>query len=558
MRRRPIEALDPAGGRVLPFAAALAAALLLASCGGEEAGPADDATAVDVPEEERYGGTAVIGALSDVPTVNPLVTADYMSAQVQRWVLFAPLVRVDADLTPRPHLARSWELSADSSEIVFRLRPDVSWHDGEPVTADDVAFTFRRATDPDVAFPNRDYFDGWEEAEVVDDTTVRFTLRPTADVLFGWSQTPVVPEHVLGDVPPSELSSHPFGTSAPVGNGPFRFVERQAGDRWIFEANEDFPEALGGRPYLDRLVIRVVPDASTLAAELRRGEVHLAVQLPPRSVTGLEGIEGLRIETFPFPRYAFIGWNTRRSPFDDGRVRRALTMALDRQQILDAAREGLGSVATGPLGPWHWAYDSAWAPLPHAADSARALLEAAGWTDADGDGVRESGGEELAFDLLTTSSPQTYQDVAVMAQSDLDEVGVSVSVRTMEGAALAGTVTDPGREFDAFLLSWQPDLSVDERHFWACDRMDRPFQFSGWCDPGLDAIMDSVPMALPRETRRDLLRRYHERVAEAQPFTFMFYEDGADGVRRELRNVEPGPRGELVGVDRWWLLPGVR
>lgn len=558
MRRRRSDPLKVERSRAAARAPAVAAVLLLAACGGGDTGGGEEPPGADVPESERYGGTAVIGTLSDVTTVNPLVTPDYMSAQVQRHVLFAPLVRLDPDLTPRPHLARSWELGADSSEIVFHLRSDVSWHDGEPVTAGDVAFTFRRATDPDVPFPNRDYFDGWSSPEVVDDTTIRFALEPSADFLFGWGQTPVIPEHVLGDVPAAELQAHPFGTSAPVGNGPFRFVEHREGDRWVFEAVEDFPEELGGRPHLDRLVIRVVPDASTLTAELRRGEVDLALQLPPRSLAGLERAEDVRVETFAFPRYAFVAWNTRRTPFDDVRVRRALTMSLNRREILEAAREGLGSVATGPLGPWHWAYDTAWRPLPHAVDSARVLLEAAGWRDADGDGVREKDGEDLAFELLTVSAPSVYQDVAVMAQADLAEAGVSMEIRTMEGGALSGTVTNPAREFDAFLLSWQPDLSVDERQFWACDRRDRPFQFSGWCDPVLDAVMDSVPMALPRDRRLSLLRRYHETVAEAQPFTFLFYEHGADGVRRQLRGVRPGPIGELVGVGRWWLLPGAR
>lgn len=529
--------------------------LSLAACGGGDAGGPDEASGPDVPETERYGGTLVIGALSDVPTVNPLLTPDYMSAQVQRYVLFAPLLRAAPDLTPLPHVARSWELSADSTEIVFHLRSDVSWHDGEPVTAEDVAFTYRRAVDPDVPFPNRDYFDGWSAPEVVDDTTVRFRLELTADFLYGWAQTPLIPEHVLGDVPPAELASHPFGTSAPVGNGPFRFVEHSEGDRWIFEAVEDFPEALGGRAYVDRLVVRVVPDASTLAAELRRGDVDITFQYPPRGLAALEEAEGVRVVRFALPRYAFIAWNTRRTPFDARRVRRALTMALDRREILAAAREGLGSVATGPLGPWHWAYDTTWSPLPHAADSARALLEAAGWTDADGDGVRERDGEDLAFDLLTVSSPGMYRDIAVMAQANLAEVGASMRVRTMEGGALSATVVNPAREFDAFLLSWQPDMSVDERQFWACDRRERPFHFSGWCDPELDAVMDSVPMALPRERRRELLRRYHEAVAAAQPFTFLFYETVADGVRRELRGVASDPRGELSSVAQWWLLP---
>jgi 4,5-dihydroxyphthalate decarboxylase len=137
--------------------------------------------------------------------MNGLVSTGYAAAQVQRHVLFTTLVRYDSLLRFRPYLARSWEISDDTTEVVFRLREDVRWHDGEPTTAEDVAFTFRRARDPDVPFPNRSYFARWDSVEVVDRHTLRFHLRPVYAPLLGWVHTPIMPQHVLGDVPPGEL-----------------------------------------------------------------------------------------------------------------------------------------------------------------------------------------------------------------------------------------------------------------------------------------------------------------------------------------------------------------
>lgn len=540
-------------GRTVP-ALVVSGLLVAAACGGG----ADDArTDGDVVEEDRYGGTAVVGAIGDIATVNPFGLNDYLGGQFARHALFTPLMELDEELEPRPLLASGWEANADTTRITVRLRQGVTWHDGEPVTAEDVAFTFRRVKDPDVGSPAQPYFSAWDSVEVLDRHTLRFHVRPVAGLFFGWTLAPVAPEHVLGDVPPGELTTHAFGSSSPVGNGPFRFVRREAGDRWVLEANPDHPEELGGRPYLDRLVFRVVPDESTLLAELRSGEVDFYHRMLPSQVDAVRSAPGLRLVAFPFPGYSFIVWNTRRPPFREASVRRALTMGIDRDEIVEAALEGFGRPANGPFGPWHWAYDAARSPLPFDRDSARTLLAAAGWTDGDGDGVRERGGDELRFELLTPDN-RLRQDIAVMMQEQLSEVGVAVEPRTRDFPSLAAALTGADRDFDAGLLSITPDLMIDQRSVWACDRAEQPMHLSGWCDPELDAVMDSLVEARDRETRRRLLRRQSELVHRAQPFTFLYFEDRIDGLRDRLRGVEMDARGELVSVRGWWIHPGGR
>lgn len=537
---------------------ALLAALALA-CGGEPDAGSDRTPADDVPEEERYGGTAVVAGLGQPPSVNPFFLTDYVGRELATRALFIPLVRLGPDQRPEPWLARSWERSEDGATVTFRLREDVSWHDGEPVTAADVAFTFRTARNPDVGAAMVHRFASWDSVEVLGEHELLFHVDPSADLstgLFAWAMTPVAPEHVLGEVPPAELSSSPFGRD-PVGSGPFRLVEHRAGDRWILEANPDFPRALGGRPYLDRLVYRVVPDESTLLAELRSGEVDFYMKVLPLQAERVREERDLRLATFPFPSYGFVVWNTRRAPFGEPDLRRAMTLAIDRRALVDAQLRGLGSPATGPLGPWHWAYDTAWRPAPHDPDSARALLDALGWRDRDGDGVREREGRDLAFDLLAPDN-RLQGDLAVMMQAQLSEVGVALRPRVREWASMVGDLTGAGRVFDAAVLSFQPDLVVDDRDLWHCERSEHPLHLSGWCDPALDAVMDSVTAASDRDSRRRLLRRYNELVYRAHPFTFLYFERRADGLRRSLRGVELDARGELVSVTEWWIHPDAR
>jgi peptide/nickel transport system substrate-binding protein len=543
--------------RVAPCAAGafLALAAFAAwGCGGETGGGAG----APAPDSAGYGGTVVVEARAEIPGVNPLVAPpDYFANQVERYVLLMPLVQLGAELQPEPWLARSWDLNADSSQIVFHLRDDVKWQDGQPVTAADVAFTFRKAKDRDLDFPNRAYFDRWDSVRVEDPHTVRFWLRPYSQFMFGWSQVAIVPEHVLGSVPDSAMAAAAFNSASPVGDGPFRFVSHRQGDRWVFEANSDFPAELGGRPRVDRLVYRIVPDENTELTELQRGDVDLYLKLPPGQLSRARADTSLAVLTFPSPSYAFVAWNTRRPLFSDERVRRALTMAMNRGQILQTVQAGLGSVATGPLGPWHWAYDTAWRPIPFDPDSARALLAAAGWKDTDGDGVVDRDGRPFRFELFTNQS-QVRRDISVMLQSDLAKVGVALVPRSLEMAALGQAVQSRKRPFDAFLLSWTEDMVIDDRDYWACDRRDEPLQFSGYCDPALDAVMDSIPRALDPDRKRRLLRRYAEMVEKAQPYSFLYNEDGAVALRRSLRGVVVDVRGELRTAAAWWLLPGSR
>lgn len=530
--------------------------LWLTGC-GEPSGGREEPGLPPVPEAERRGGTAVVGGRTSVTTLNPLVSTDFEAAQIQKHVLFMTLVRYDGAFELQPYLAESWQLNRDTTQITFHLRRDVAWQDGRPTTARDVAFTFERMKDPEVAFPNRGWFDLWEGPEVVDAHTVRFALEPHAEFLFGWSQLAILPAHLLGDVSPGELAGHPFGTREPVGNGPFRFAERPGSDRWVFERNPEFPEALGGPPRLERLVYRTVTDATTLFSELRTGGVDLVLDLPPSQMERAREDPSLRVMTRPSRSYTFIVWNSRRSPFDETAVRRALTMAMDRRQLVDAVRGGLGTVTAGPLGPWHWAYSPGRPPLPYAPDSARALLTRAGWTDVDGDGVREKGEAELRFELVTNPN-QVRQDIAVIVQARLAQVGAAAELRTMENAALGPAVTSPERRFDAAILGFEQDPVLDDRDLWACDRMAGPWGFAGYCNPELDAVLDSIPGALERETRRRLYRRYDSLITADQPFTFIFFETLAVGLRRELQGMGLDARGEFAGVRDWWIHPDAR
>ncbi|MEJ2547713.1 MAG: ABC transporter substrate-binding protein [Gemmatimonadota bacterium] len=474
----------------------------------EAVAAADSAAHVDVPERNRAGGTIVVAGRNDIVTLNPLVSTDMESAQHQVYVLFTTLVRSGPEFEPLPWLAREWQVDPEGDRITFYLRDDLYWHDGVPVTAADVAFTWERVVDPAVPFFNPAYFDAWEAVEILDEHTVRFTVRPGSNLLYGWAVTAILPEHILGDVPPSELATHPFGTVAPVGSGPFRFVD-------------------------------------------------MIVDADPRAAARLAEDESLVVTSFPSAEYALIAWNTRREPFDDPDVRRAMTLAIDREAIARVVRGAYGSVSMGPVGPWHWAFDPDWKPLPFAPDSAESLLDRAGWSDGDSDGIREKDGVPLRFELYSTPR-QSWRDIGEIVQAQLADVGVEVELRTREQASLIPLVTSPDRRFDAFMVGWSRDVPLDDRDLWACDRVDDPMHFTGWCRPELDAVLDSMRVVSDRKELERLTHRYEAMVADAQPFTFLYNVETVLARTAALHGVEADARGTWASVADWWLDPEAR
>src|SRR5690606_5451771 len=227
-----------------------------------------------------------------------------------------------------PYLAERWELAGDTG-VVFHLRRDVRWHDGVPTTAYDVLFTYERARDPRSASALGQYFEHWVHAEVLDSFTIRFRFRPHGDPLASWPFAAIAPRHLLDSIPPERLRQAAFN-HRPVGNGPFRFVSYQANDRWVFEANPDFPEALGGRPYLDRVIWRAIPDNNAQITELLTGRADLILSPFADQIRELDARPEVRAVERASRNYVFIGWDGEEPRFADARVRRALSMAIDR------------------------------------------------------------------------------------------------------------------------------------------------------------------------------------------------------------------------------------
>jgi peptide/nickel transport system substrate-binding protein len=500
----------------------------------------------------RRGGTVVIAGGSDLALVNSLVNTEGWTREFIDAALFLRLVKLNANLAYVPELAQTWRLTGDTG-AVFRIRRDIRWHDGRRTTAHDVAFTFERVKDPETASPHAEVFDQWTRAQVIDSFTIRFTWKPHVEPLFAWTLLAVMPKHLLDSIPSARMRQAAFNKN-PVGNGPFRFAQYLPNDRWVFEANPNFPAALGGRPYLDRVIWRVIPDNTAQIAEIRTGQVDMILGPRAENVQTLDAEPDLRGMMRASPRYTTVIWNNKREGLNDARVRRAMTMALNRPEMLQVLRRGYGTIVVSPVPDYHWSFDKNLAPLPFDSAGARRLLATAGWVDRNNDGVLENAaGKPLELELRVAANNQFNRDIGEIMRAQLARVGVKINVRPMDFAAMLKDVTSPERNFDGAFLTMSTDHVLNFHDMFHSSTLDNPFHATSYTNPEIDRILDRAQVTKDRVAATALWRRFQRIIRDDAPMTFLWWSPDLIVVRERLQGAQMDVRGALLTLPRWWV-----
>lgn len=509
---------------------------------------------VEAPVVPGFGGTYVEGALGAPSTLNPLLARTQAEQDLAR-LLFRGLTRVDGSGTAQPDLAASWSVSDDGLTYTFTLRDDARWHDGEPVTAQDVRFTVGLVQDPE--FPGDEALARFWRGVVVSvpsaDTVVFQLLEPFA-AFPTYAALPIVPKHLLGGVLARDLADDPFA-SQPVGTGPFRFDNRQDDGQVVeitLRAYEDFP---GGRPYLDQVVFRYYEDVERLLEALRDGSVQGTGAVPAEQLLR-PGVlpKGAIVYASPMPGYTALFFNMRDPLFASADVRRAIDLALDRERIVKGPLDGRAEVGFGPIPVTSWAYGPP--GLVHDPQAAKDLLEAAGWTDADGDGVRERGASRLSFSLLVNDDDPERVAVAQEIVGQLQRIGVQAVVQPMPAREVSGALTS--RQFSAALFGWHSATGdPDCYHLWHSAFADEGLNFTGWRNREVDTLLTEARQTPEQDKRRELYARFQAVFADQVPAIPLYYPRYYFAVDADVHGVEPvpiiRPSDRLDGLARWFV-----
>lgn len=529
-------------------------AFAMTACDRQQSGTTSTPPAAEGPHRS---GQAVVAILTDVSTFNEYLSLGDTFEMQMFDLLFPTLMTEQNDylLHPpsfAPRLATSWEFSQDNKILTFHLRPDARWSDGVPVTADDVRFTYLVQKSPEVGAPGLEIKDFITDVEVVDPLTVRFHFsRVYPYQLMDANDGHIIPKHAWSKVPFAKWPTTDFEPIL-VTCGPFRLASHTRGQTIVLERD---PGYWGNpKPYLDRIVFRVIRDATSQINQLLAGEVQLVELVPPREADRIRANPTTELIVYPSRRWGFIAWNNRHPLFSDRRVRRALSLAINRTSLVETVYHGFARVATGPVLSSMWAYNKNLRPLPFDPAQARALFAEAGWTDTNGDGTLERNGTPFAFDLLYPAGNPIRQDIAVLVQADLARVGVVCRPLQVEATALLGRLESGA--FDASLAAWDEATKVELTSVWATpSAKEGSNNFCGYSNPEVDRLIAAARDEPDYTRAKFLLDRIQELIVDDQPVTFLYEADALVGISRRIRGADINAGSVFFNVEDWYWGP---
>lgn len=497
------------------------------------------------------GGTYIEGVAGRPSRINPL----FWQSQVDRdlvALVFSGLTRTGQRGEIIPDLAESWDVDDSGRVYIFHLRSDARWHDGAPVTADDVVFTVQAIQDPAyTGSPDLKALWTAVTAEAMDGHTVRFVLEEPFAPFLSYTTLGILPAHLLADIPAAQLSESGFNRY-PVGTGPFRIQEVTV-DHALLETNPY--SAL--QPYLSHVELRFYPDRQSALGAYERGQVMGVSQVLPEDLGRIAASKSLRVYSALRSSTVLIILNLNRPVFQDRAVRQALLFATDREQLVQQVVGGEGVVAHSPVVPHSWAYHPELKRYEYNPQLASDRLEDAGWVDTDGDGIRDRQGTRLEFVLATNDDPLREQLIGEISRQ-WRAVGVLAHPVTVGNARLAEEYLR-SRRFDAVLYGWDsPSGDPALYPLWHSSQADEDGQnFGGFASEEADVVLERARQVSNKAIRLSSFRRFQEIFAEEVPAILLYHPVFNFAVDESVHGVQLGPvwtaSDRFRNIDQWYV-----
>ncbi len=499
-------------------------------------------------EDFAYGDWFVDSFSQTVGKLTPLIATDAYQSVIAGYVLESLIVRDPESFEWRPWLAHDWQVSEDGLTISFDLRPDARFSDGKPLTAEDVVFTYELIMNPDINAPAlRSYYDNFESVEADGPHRVVFRMkRPYFKSLEFSGGMTVLPRHFYEQFTSEQFNELP---GLLVGSGPYRLrvdpLEWESGTGKIeLVRNENY---WGPRPSFDRLVFREITDETAELTSFRNREIDRYGVRPEkydrlRRDDDLLERADLYVYEAPNFGYRYVGWNQKRkgepTPFADVRVRKAMTLLTDRNEMAEQLMAGLATVATGPFHHLGAQADAAIKPWPYDPPRARKLLAEAGWTDRDGDGMLENeAGEVFEFKLIYPAGSTNYQQMAFYLKDAYARAGIVMQPDPTEWNTMLQRIDE--RDFDAITLGWTGNIEGDPKQIFHSESMKGGgSNYVSYANPQFDKLIDEARITLDRDKRLAMWHRAHAILHEDQPYTFLFFSKAPVFIDKRIGNVK--------------------
>lgn len=540
--------------------AAVLSASLLVGCGnkggGSSSGEAKD---------------TIVYSMNTAPEgiFNPLISNVNIDKYVTS-VVYASLMTVNDKGEQEPYLATESKVSDDMKKITYTLSDKAVWHDGEKVTANDVAYTFKAMADPNYtggyygdvqavkgaeAYHNGEAED-IEGIKVIDDKTIEIEFEKVyAPGVTNLGNVEIIPEHIWSKVDPGEWTKQTELLNNPVGCGPYKLTEYKTGSHVKFEAATDF---FGGEVKTPNLVFKAI-NADTTQAEFKGGNIDIAnvESLRQADIDALTS-EGLKTVSYDNYMFTYMGFNLRKESLKDVKVRQAIMYAIDRQSILDNIVEGRGSIVNAPLLPSSWAYpeESELEQYKYDVEKAKSLLKEAGWEDKDGDGIVENAnGEKLELTIDCQNDHEVRQKTATAIQESLKAAGIAVEIDTMEYSALMDKAV-ANHDFDLYMMGNTLSLDPDPKPMWASTAISNEpgvigYNIVAYNNPETDKLIEEGNATLDQNERKSIYGEFAKILNRDVPEAYLFCQNVERVYNPGLEGYKPSTFNEFYNVHNW-------
>ncbi|WP_163971468.1 glutathione ABC transporter substrate-binding protein [Oceanobacillus halotolerans] len=503
--------------------------MVLVACASE---PNENESSSDDSEgsSEGKGGDLVIANLSDAVSLDPPSSNDTPSADVTINI-FETLVVQDENMENQPGLAESWE-QVDDKTWEFKLREGVTFHDGSEFNAEVVKANIDRILDPELASPVAFMYDMITNVEVVDDYTVHFETEfpfaPLPAHLAHPGGLIVSKEQIEADYAAMEEGEEPGSVinENPQGTGPFKFEEWQSGQSIKLVRNEDY---WGENALLDSVTFKVVPEDLTRIAELRTGDSHITNPLSPSDLEQIEAEDGMSVTRQSSSSLSYIGFNSDKEPFNDQRVRQAISMAINKEEIINGIYDGIGIPAKGPVAPGVFGYDEELNGLEYDVEKAKELLAEAGFEDG-------------FTATIWTNDNRERIDTATNVQEQLAEIGVELEIEVLEWGAMLDQTAQG--EHEMMVFGWTNvtgDADNSLYPLFHSDNLGSAGNRTFTADEDLDSYLANARQTSDQEERQEFYSQAQERIAELAPMIFIHHQEYLLGVRDEVKGLSQLP-----------------
>lgn len=526
--------------------------LVLTACGDQPSA----STAAPANLNQPYpaeAGSYLISATSGEPSGLISMVAGESAASAIASNIFNTLLKYNQNLDLEGELAESWQVSADQKTITFKLKPNLSWADGKPLTSADVLFTWQLVTDEKTRSPYAADYQLVKKASTPDPLTFSVTYEQAyAPAVDSWSGLQILPKHLLQG---QDIHTTAFARK-PIGSSYYQLDSWTHGENIKLTRN---PSSVMGPAYIEQLITRMIPDNSAQFLELMADNID-SMGLDPIKYSRIiparpELKQKLNLYKELGNSYTYMGFNLKHKPFDDVRVRKAINYAIDKQEIIDGVYLGLGINIASPYKPGTRWSNPALTPYPYNPEKAKALLKEAGFVDSNGDGIVERNGKPFAFEIITNQNKEREKS-AVLIQRRLKEVGIAVNIRAIEWASFISRFIKTG-DFDVVVLGWGLGLDPDQYNIWhSSQQAPGQFNFIGYNNPQIDQLLEQGRTELNPDKRMKIYHEFSKVLLEDSPIVYLSAGYGLTAIHKRVQGIANPVPPAGVGYDsQKWYIP---